>query len=111
MPVRLLAVLQEGSIFVDSYHFSQRTPIDNTLVRDCGTGICGHHFRAVRVVRWGIWAAPISRARVALGAMSITAWGRIAANCSTARRVTTLRPGESGRGGRTSARAVSSFMV
>src|ERR1700674_5471823 len=98
MPVGLLAVLQASDIFGDSYHFSQGTPIDNTLVRDCGTGICGHHFRAVRVVRWRTCPAPISRARVALGAMSITAWGRVAANCSTAPGTTILHPGASGRG-------------
>ena len=49
------------------------TPIANTLVRDCGMGIGGCHFMVVTAARRGTWAAPISRARVPLGARKVTA--------------------------------------
>src|SRR6267378_2027725 len=86
-------------------------PIDNTLVCDFGTGIGGHHFIVVTGVRRGSWAAPISRARVPLRARRVTAWGRMASKCSTARRVTTSARGKSGRAARTSARSVITLML
>src|ERR1700676_1342112 len=87
------------------------TPIDNTLVCDCGTGIVGRHFMVARVVRRGIWAAPISRARVPLGARRGTAWGGMVSKGSTARGVTTSVGGKSGRAARTSARSVITLML
>ena len=87
-------------------HFVSCTPIDNTLVCDCGIGTGGCHFRVVREARWGIWADPMSTARVALGAKKVTAWGRMVSKCSTARKVTTSARGQSGRTARTSARSV-----
>ena len=50
-----------------------RTPIDNTLECDSGILIGGCHFRVVRVVRWGSWSDPISRARVPFGAKRASA--------------------------------------
>src|SRR5229473_4429504 len=92
-------------------HFYSRTPIDNTLVSDWGIGIGGCHFMVLRVVRWGIWVAPISSARVAWGARRVKAWGRMVLKCSTARRVTTSVRGKSGRAARASARSVITVML
>src|ERR1019366_9046421 len=89
------------ALWYEYFPLYSRTPIDNTLVCDWGTGIGGCHCRVVRVARWGIWAAPISRARVAWGARKVTVWGRMVSKCSTARRVTTSAWGarRGGRGG------------
>src|ERR1019366_1539998 len=87
------------------------TPIDKTLVCDCGTGIGGCQSKVARVVRGGIGAAPMSKARVALGARRATVWRRMASNRSTARKVTTWARGKPGRATRVWSRSAITLML
>src|SRR5277367_4052881 len=97
----------------DYFPLLSLVPIDNTLLCDFGTliGVC--HIRGVRAVRSGIWAVPISTARLACGARKVAAWGRMVSKRSTARRVTMSNAGKSfpARCARVSARSVFTLML
>jgi hypothetical protein len=81
------------------------------LAWDWGMGMGGCHFRVVRVVRWGSWADPISKAMIPRGARKAAAWGRILSKCSTARRVTRSARKSFWRVARDSARSLITLIL